>query len=82
MANNILNSPDRSLLKLENGEDDENTYNITQSLYYTDVTMIELLHHKITFSVISLNSQSIASKFDEFQYFMNYLFGSIWYNLK
>ena len=35
--------------------------------------MIELLHNQTTFSVISLNCQSIASKFDEFQYFMNYL---------
>ena len=41
--------------------------------YYTDEEMIELLHNKSTCSVISLNCQSIASKFDEFQYFMNYL---------
>ena len=73
MAINLLNSPDRSLLKLVNDEDDENTYNLTQSLYYTDVEMIELLHNQTTFSVISLNCQSIASKFDKFQYFMNYL---------
>ena len=36
---NLLNSPDRSLLKFVNDEDDENTYNLTQSLYYTDVEM-------------------------------------------
>ena len=73
MATNLLNSPDRSLLKLVNDEDDENTYNLTQSVYYIDVEMIELSHNKPTFSVISLNCQSIASKFEEFQYFMNYL---------
>ena len=73
MTINLLNSPDRSLLKLVNDEDDENTYNLTQSLYYTDVEMIQLLHNKTTFSVIRLNCQSIASKLDEFQYFMNYL---------
>ena len=73
MAINLLNSPDRSLLKLVNDEDDENTYNLTQSLYYTDVEMIELLHNQTTFSVICLKCQSIASKFDKFQYFMNYL---------
>ena len=69
----LLNSPNRSLLKLVNDEDDEKTYNLTQSPYYTDIEMIELLHNQTTFSVISLNCQSIASKFDEFQYFMNYL---------
>ena len=73
MAINLPNSPDRSLLKLVNDQDDENTYNLTQSLYYTDVYMIELLHNKTTFSVICLNCQFIASKFDEFEYFMNYL---------
>ena len=73
MTINLLNSPDRSLLKLINDEDDENTYKLTQSLYYTEVEMIELLHNKTTFSVIRLNCQSIASKFVEFQYFMNYL---------
>ena len=73
MAINLLNSPDRSLLKFVNDEDDENTYNLTRSLYYTDVEMIERLHNQTTFSVISLNCQSIASKFDEFQYFINYL---------
>ena len=35
--------------------------------------MTELLQKKTTFSVISLNCQSIASKFDEFQYFNDYL---------
>ena len=34
--------------------------------------MIALLHNQTTFSVISRNCQSIASKFDEFKYFMNY----------
>ena len=64
MATNLLNYPNRSLLKFVNDEDDENTYNLTQSLYYTDVEMTELLQNKTTFYVISLN---------EFQYFMNYL---------
>ena len=73
MATNVLNSPDRSLLKLVNDEDNENTYNLTQSRYYTDVEIIELLQNKTTFSVISLNCQSITSKFDEFQYCINYL---------
>ena len=59
MAINLLNSPDRSLLKLVSDEDDGNTYNLTQSLYYTDVEMIELLHNQTTFSVISLNCQSM-----------------------
>ena len=35
--------------------------------------MIELLHNQTTLSVISLNCQSIASKCDEFQCFINYL---------
>ena len=30
MAIKLLNSPDRSLLKLVNDEDDENTYNLPQ----------------------------------------------------
>ena len=49
------------------------THNVTQSLYYTDIEMTEIVHNKTTFSVISLNGQSIASKFDEFQYFIDYL---------
>ena len=70
MDTNLLNSPDRSLLNLINDEDDEHTYNLTQSLYYTDVEMFDLLHNKTTFTVISLNCQSIASKFDDLKYFI------------
>ena len=57
MATNVLNSPDRSLLKLVIGEDNENTYNLTQSLYYTDVEIIELLHNKtvLTVNLLLLN---------------------------
>jgi len=69
--NNLLNSPDRSLLNLVNDEDDEHTYNLTQSLYYTDTEVFNLLHKTNTFTVISLNCQSIASKFDELQYFID-----------
>ena len=71
MDNNLLNSPDRSLLNLVNDEDDEHTYNLTQSLYYTDTEVFNLLHKTNTFTVISLNCQSIASKFDELQYFID-----------
>ena len=63
MDTNLLNSSDRSLLNLINHEDDENTYNLTQSLCYTDEEMFNLLHKKTTFTVISLNCQSIASNF-------------------
>ena len=70
MDTNILNSSDRSLLSIVNDEDDEHTYNLTQSLYYTDAEMINILQNKTTFTVISLNCQSIAAKFDELKYFI------------
>ena len=52
MDTNLLTSPDRSLLKLVNDEDDENTYNLIQSLYYADVEMTERLHIKKTPSLL------------------------------
>ena len=60
----LLHNTDRSLLELVNTHDDEHNYNITQSPYYTDREMIDLLENKKTFTVMSLNCQSVASKFD------------------
>ena len=67
----LLHYTDRSLLELVNTHDDEHNYNITQSPYYTDREMIDLLENKKTFTVMSLNCQSVASKFDELKFFID-----------
>ena len=67
----LLNRTDRSLLNLVNDYDDEHTYNSTQSSYYTDMEMIDIIHNKTTFTVLRLNCQSISSKFEEFKLFIN-----------
>ena len=62
-----------SLLNIVNDLEDENSYHISNSYYYTDTEVYTMIKNTQTFTVLSLNTQSLPAKFTDITYLlMNY----------
>ena len=59
------------LLDSNDSEDNNEAHVIRHSPYYGETDFSKLLVHKASFSILSLNIQSVNAKFDEFQLFVN-----------
>ena len=64
---------DQSLLNIVNDLDDENSYHISYSYYYTDTEVYIMIQNIQTFTVLSLNTQSLPAKFTDITLFIDEL---------
>ena len=61
------------MLNILNNLDDEISYHISNLCYYTDTEVYTMLQNTQTFTVLSLNTQSLPAKFTDITLFIDEL---------
>ena len=61
------------MLNIVNDLDDESSYHISNSCYYTDTEVYTMIQNTLTFTVLSLNTQSLPAKYTDITLFIDKL---------
>ena len=69
----FLDNTGQSLMNIVNNIDDEISYHISNSYYYTDTEVYTMLQNTHTFTILSLNTQSLSATFTDITLFIDEL---------